>query len=222
MRTWAPRSRPDQLLLFPPSPSQYDYRAPVCSSTPAPGELGNGIYAHWVPDEPQPAAPASQPTWLRASLEFPEPASPCPHLLPSFSASLSLALPGTCVSGRSRVIWTRLSTREPSPRDTQLGGGQPWRRVTRKTLCSGGRVAAALATPAGSLGNRARDALIWMESLPAPSREPVWHQSRRAWVTVAQTRFLTSVSDFARVCEMRNVVLMPGDVMSTPRVSGIA
>lgn len=83
-------------------------------------------------------------------------------------------------------------------------------------------MAAALATPAGSLGNRARDALFWMESLPAPSREPVWHQSRKAWVTEAQTRFLTSVSDFAHFCEMRMVVLMPGDVMSTPRVSGIA
>lgn len=31
-----PRSRLDQLLLFPPLPSQYNYRATVCPSTPHP------------------------------------------------------------------------------------------------------------------------------------------------------------------------------------------
>lgn len=42
----------DQLLPFPPSPSQYNYRDTACPSTPTPGEPGNGISAHWVPAEP--------------------------------------------------------------------------------------------------------------------------------------------------------------------------
>lgn len=51
VHTWALPARLDQLLLLPPLPSQYNYRDTARPSTPAPGEPGNGISAHWVPAE---------------------------------------------------------------------------------------------------------------------------------------------------------------------------
>lgn len=91
----------------------------------------------------QPGTPVSRPSWLLASLECQQPASPCPHLLPSLVFSFSHPPQHTCE-------WQIQSDLDPTDRqgakpgrlrENQLGCGQPWHWGM---LSSGSRVAAAL------------------------------------------------------------------------------
>lgn len=139
-----PRSRLDQLLLFPPSPSQYNYRATVCPSCPPhPRRARQWDFCPLGACRAQPGTPVSRPSWLLASLECQQPASPCPHLLPSLVFSFSHPPQHTCE-------WQIQSDLDPTDRqgakpgrlrENQLGCGQPWHWGM---LSSGSRVAAAL------------------------------------------------------------------------------
>lgn len=80
----------------------------------------------------QPVIPASRPTWLLESLEFQEPASPCPHSLPSLVSAFSRPPRHTCewqIQGDLDLA-DHQRAKPGSLRDDQLGSGQPWCRVT--------------------------------------------------------------------------------------------
>ena len=107
--------------------------------------------------------------------------------LPSFTA-LSLVFPFSHPP-RHACEWQIQGDLDPADhqgakpgrlRDDQLGGVQPWCRVTLENTFFRRCSSSCPGPPPRSLGNRARDILSQTELLPELSREPAWRQGQEA------------------------------------------
>lgn len=93
--------------------------------------------------------------------------------------------------------------------DTQLGGGQPWRRVTRKALRSSGGAEAALAhhpdpweTGQGTLSSG------WSSCQHQQGAGAASESDRLGYSSGGEVLHLCECA-FAHLCKMRIIVLMP-------------
>lgn len=135
------RPRLDQLLWFPPSPSQYNYR-----------EIQPALQAPPQENQAMGFLPTGCPLSRASNSSLPAPLAPGESRISIACLSLtSLAVPSRLpfllssqarVRGRSRVIWTLLTTGSQAWKLSPylLGGGQLWCRVTQvlgNSSCSG-------------------------------------------------------------------------------------